>query len=46
MELQRLIPAGIPFIVEWLYDKEDIDLKEAGADIASLAGMEFIFVPK
>jgi Domain of unknown function (DUF1987). len=46
MELQRLIPAGIPFIVEWLYDKEDIDLKEAGSDIASLAGMDFIFVPK
>lgn len=46
MELQRLIPEGVPFIVEWLYDKEDTDLKEAGSDIASLAGMEFIFVPK
>jgi len=46
MELQRLIPLGVPFIVEWLYDKEDIDLKEAGSDIALLAGMEFIFVPK
>lgn len=46
MELQRLIPAGIPFIVEWYYDKEDIDLKEAGSEIASLAGMEFSFVPK
>ncbi len=46
MELQRLIPAGIPFIVEWFYDKEDIDLKEAGSEIASLAGMEFSFVAK
>jgi hypothetical protein len=46
MELQRLIPADVPFIVEWLYEKEDIDLKEAGSDIASLAGMEFIFVAK
>ena len=46
MELKRLVPEGVPFIVEWLYDKEDIDLKEAGSDIASLAGMEFIFVQK
>ena len=46
MELKRLIAAGVPFIVEWLYDNEDIDLKEAGSDIASLAGMEFIFVQK
>jgi hypothetical protein len=46
MELQRLIPADIPFIVEWVYEKEDVDLKEAGSDIASLAGMEFIFVAK
>ena len=46
MELQRLIPEDVPFIVEWEYDKEDIDLKEAGSDIASLAGMEFVFVAK
>jgi hypothetical protein len=46
MELQRLIPEDVPFIVEWVYDKEDIDLKEAGSDIASLAGMEFVFVAK
>jgi hypothetical protein len=46
MELQRLIPADVPFLVEWVYEKEDLDLKEAGSDIASLAGMEFIFVAK
>lgn len=46
MELQRLVPSGIPFIVEWFYDKEDIDLKEAGSEIASLAGMEFTYIPK
>jgi hypothetical protein len=45
-ELQRLIPAGIPFIVEWFYDKEDVDLREAGVDIASMAGMEFTYIPK
>jgi hypothetical protein len=46
MELKRLTPAGVPFVVEWIYDKEDVDLKEAGSEIASLAGMEFTFVPK
>jgi hypothetical protein len=32
--------------VEWYYDEEDLDQKEAGADIALLAGMEFIFIAK
>lgn len=45
-ELKRLSPSGIPVIVEWNYDEEDIDLKEAGSDIASLASMEFTFIPK
>jgi len=45
-ELKRLLAANIPVVVEWLYDAEDIDQKEAGSDIASLAGMEFTFVSK
>ena len=46
LELNRLTSAGIPFIVEWFYEEEDIDLKEAGADIALLVGMEFSYIPK
>ena len=46
IELKRLIPLGIPVIVEWFYDEEDIDLKEGGMDIALLADMEFLFIPK
>lgn len=46
LELKRLIPSGIPFIIEWVYYEEDIDLKEAGDDIALLADMEFSFIPK
>lgn len=46
LELKRLIPSGIPFIVEWFYYEEDIDLKEAGEDIALLVDMEFSFIPK
>ena len=46
LELKRLIPSGIPFVVEWLYDEEDIDLKEAGSDIALLVGLEFSYISK
>ena len=45
-ELNRLVPSGIPFLVEWVYDKEDIDMKEAGSEIAMLAGMEFSYIAK
>lgn len=45
-ELNRLKESDIPVVVEWSYDAEDIDSKEAGSDIASLVGMEFKFVPK
>jgi hypothetical protein len=46
LELNRLGPAGIPFIVEWFYEEEDLDLKEAGSDIALLVGMEFSYISK
>jgi hypothetical protein len=45
-ELKRLIPSGIPLVIEWFHDTEDIDMLEAGTDIALLAGMEFTYVPK
>jgi hypothetical protein len=45
-ELKRLTPSVIPVVVEWFYDEEDIDLKEAGMDIASLVEMEFTYIPK
>lgn len=46
MEIKRLTPAGIPYIVEWVYEEEDIDLKEAGTDIALLVDMDFSYIPK
>ena len=45
-ELKRLPAAGIPVIVDWYYDVEDTDQKEAGADIAALVGMDFNYVEK
>jgi hypothetical protein len=46
LELKRLIHSDIPVIIEWFYDEEDIDLKEAGLDISLLAGMEFTYIQK
>jgi hypothetical protein len=46
IELKKLISSGIPVIVEWYYEEEDLDLKEGGMDIALLAEMEFLFIPK
>ena len=46
MELKRLSVAEIPVTVEWLYDEEDVDMQEAGEDIAYLAEMDFTYIPK
>jgi len=45
-ELKRLPPVGVPVVIEWYHDEEDIDLLEAGQDISVLVEMEFRFVPK
>jgi hypothetical protein len=45
-ELKRLSDAGITLIVEWVYEKEDIDMLDAGKDIALLAEMEFTYIEK
>ena len=45
-ELKRLSSADVPVVVEWYYDEEDTDLKEAGIDISLLAEMEFTYIPK
>ncbi|MCE5347076.1 MAG: DUF1987 domain-containing protein [Bacteroidales bacterium] len=46
LKLKQLKSAGVPVIIEWFYEEEDIDLREAGADIAMLVNMEFTFIPK
>jgi hypothetical protein len=45
-ELKRLTTGNIPVVVEWVYDVEDTDQKEAGEDIALLVEMVFVFIPK
>ncbi len=45
-ELKRLPPAGVPVKIFWIYDEDDPDMKEAGSDIALLAGMDFTYTEK
>ena len=46
IELKRLITADIPVVIEWLYDSEDTEQKQAGEDFSNMAGMGFTFTPK
>ena len=45
-ELNKLPSSRFPVIVEWYYDEEDADMKEAGSDFSKLLDMEFTFIPK
>jgi hypothetical protein len=45
-ELKKLSQSGIPVVVEWVHEPEDIDMKDAGLNISSLAGMEFTYIKK
>ena len=45
-ELKRLSENNVRVIVEWFYDEEDLDQKDAGSDIALMVEMEFSFIPK
>ena len=45
-ELKKLSKVGNHVVIEWFYEEEDLDLKEAGIDIALLAEMEFTLIPK
>jgi hypothetical protein len=46
LDLKRLIPSGIPFVVEWFYEEGDTDLLDAGNDISLLAGFNFSYILK
>ena len=44
--LKDIMENDIPVTVEWHYDEEDIDLKEAGEDMALLSELEFKYCAK
>jgi hypothetical protein len=37
---------GIPVEIEWHYDEEDTDLREAGEDLSLLCELQFRYCPK
>ncbi len=37
---------GVPVDVEWHYDEEDVDLREAGEDLSLLCELTFRYCPK
>ncbi|HMT66295.1 MAG TPA: DUF1987 domain-containing protein [Bacteroidales bacterium] len=45
-QVKELSDDGIPVDIEWHYDEEDIDLREAGEDLALLAELHFRYCPK
>jgi hypothetical protein len=46
LELKKFAAAGYPVKVEWLYEEEDIDMKEAGSDTSMLVEMDFDLISK
>jgi hypothetical protein len=44
--LKDLNNQGVPVVIEWYYDAEDTDLREAGEDLALLCEIEFKYCPK
>lgn len=44
--LKDLNNEGVPVVIEWYYDAEDTDLREAGEDLALLCEIEFKYCPK
>jgi len=46
IEVKRIQSASVPAIVEWHYEDDDLDLREAGNDLSILVEMEFTYIPK
>lgn len=44
--LRDLNSDGIPVDIEWYYDEEDTDLREAGEDLSLLCELPFKYCPK
>jgi len=46
LELKKIRESGTPVVVEWYYEEDDIDMKEAGEDISELVEMELKYIIK
>jgi SiaC family regulatory phosphoprotein len=45
-QLRDLNSEGVPVDIEWYYDEEDTDLREAGEDLSLLCELPFKYFPK
>lgn len=46
LNLKELREKEVPVIIEWHYEEEDVDILEAGEDMAELTGHQFMFIKK
>lgn len=46
LELKKIRESGTPVAVEWYYEEDDIDMKEAGEDLSELVEMELKYIIK
>ncbi|HOB84818.1 MAG TPA: DUF1987 domain-containing protein [Bacteroidales bacterium] len=46
LELKKIRESGTPVVVEWYYEEDDIDMKEAGEDLSELVEMELKYIIK
>jgi hypothetical protein len=46
VELKRIPSETCAVVVNWFYDSEDLDMRDAGNDIAMLVEMEFNYILK
>jgi len=44
--LKEIKDHDVPVTIEWYFDEEDVDLKEAGEDLAATTGHNFRYIPK
>lgn len=44
--LKNIMDCGIPVKIEWIHDVEDVDMQEAGEDLAILAEIDFVYITK
>jgi hypothetical protein len=46
VHLKEIKDHDIPVAIEWYYDEEDTDLREAGEDLAATSGHNFKYISK
>ena len=46
LELKKTSETGTPVVIEWYYEEDDIDMKEAGEDMSELVEMTLKYIIK